>query len=238
MSCQRFREAITDHACGAALDDASAAHLTACAACREAYDSHRAALSEVDALLNVSLSAQASADFTARVLERTHANRRGWVFPRRWAIGLAAAAALVLAVFLVWRQPDRPLAIDSRIHATTVNHPNPVASAHSSVASAPNPVASGFSRKDAAVAPRHASAARKRGPVPEPEVLVPPDQLRAITRLQQLLRGGGLDDTILPPQKSEAEALSALSIEPLTVPGIAFPDIEPPSRAAAAGERQ
>ena len=254
MSCERFRDAITDHACGAAIASDAAAHLASCAGCRRAFDAHQRALADVDAALAETLAVRVAPDFVARVVTSAITSR-----PQKslaglrssWWVGLAAAAAVALAVFLAWRPADRPLATDARIlpaqagsHAAgekpaagshAAREKPSAAGSHAPTQPAVTPaVASSFSRKGAAVAERRVE---RPVAVVEPEVLVPPDQLLAIARLQQLFRRGAIDNAMLPPQKSPAEVLSDLTIEPLTVPEITFPDIETSSRAATDGER-
>lgn len=234
MSCERFREAITDYGCGAALGADAAAHLAACAACRGEYEAQHRALAEVDEELNKALSVPVSPDFMARVMSNAvAAGARRSVSGLRpsWWIGLAAAAAIAAVVFVMSRpssEPAPPTTVASK------------AAAPAPVVAEPPAVTPDRAAPTAAHTVRSTRAKRERPAAPEtrePEVIVPPDQLLAIVRLQQLLRGGAIDNAKLPPQKSEAAVLGDLTIEPLTVPEITFRDIEASSRAEVAGER-
>jgi hypothetical protein len=268
MSCERFRDAITDHACGAEISAEAAAHLAGCADCRDAFDANRRALADVNAELERALSVAPSPEFVSRLHAHIRVQKSPWAMPA----GLAAAAVLVIAVFIAWRTADRqpsasvaaPAALASPAVAAgtppVASGTPPVASGTPPVASETPPVASGFSRKDAAVAQSDPGAARVLPPNrlrqgfgesavasakaeggshaalaiatrhTEPEVIVPPDQIRAIARLQELLRNRVLDEATLPPQKAEPEALTDLTIEPLSVSDITLPDIDVSSR--------
>jgi hypothetical protein len=254
MSCERFRDAITDHACGAEISAEAAAHLAGCADCRDAFDANRRALADVNAELERALSVAPSPEFVSRLHAHIRVQKSPWAMPA----GLAAAAVLVIAVFIAWRTADRQPSASVAAPAALASPA--VAAGTPPVASGTPPVASGFSRKDAAVAQSDPGAARVLPPNrlrqgfgesavasakaeggshaalaiatrhTEPEVIVPPDQIRAIARLQELLRNRVLDEATLPPQKAEPEALTDLTIEPLSVSDITLPDIDVSSR--------
>ena len=77
MSCERFGTAIAAHAAGAAIDPATARHLSGCAACRRLLDTQAQMLAELDAELGRSLSLTASPDFVARVARAARDIERG-----------------------------------------------------------------------------------------------------------------------------------------------------------------
>jgi hypothetical protein len=241
MSCQRFREAITDHACGASLGDAAAAHLDSCARCRDAFDEEQGLIAEVDIDLGRALAITASDDFAQRVSTRVqvaHANAVPGTFATRWWLSAAAAAAVValgVSFTLAVRRDDgasgqsvAPTASTSA-QPTSVNVPAPTLSP-ARAASGPVP-----DRPPAAkLASRATGIVNRRT---EPEVIVPPDQQRAITRLKELLEHGLLDAKSLPTQA----AIPDLSIAPLSVPDIVVPDVHTvrgPSIAAGGAERE
>lgn len=233
MSCERFREAVTDYGCGAAISPEAEAHLTGCVACQSELETQRRALADVDAELSEALSVPVSPDFVSRVMSNAvaaGAHRSVSGLRASW-IGLAAAASIAAVVFVMSRPSSKPAP-----PTTVASKP----AAPPPVVAAPAPVTP--PRAARVVAHTIPSTPPKRdrpaaAVTREPEVIVPPDQLLAIARLQQLFRRGAIDNAMLPPQKSQAEVLSDLSIEPLTVPEITFPDIETSSRAAATGDR-
>jgi hypothetical protein len=64
-----------------------------------------------------------------------------------------------------------------------------------------------------------------------PEVIVPPDQRRAIARLTALLENGLLDAKTLPTQPATGE----LTIAPLSIPEIVVPDVHTVGGPGVAG---
>lgn len=225
MSCERFSGAIIDHACGALIDDAAAAHLRECAACRQTFDEYRRLLTDSDAVLRSELSIVASPGFVVRVSARTRqleAPVWAWV-PARWWVGVAAAAAIAIGIYV--RAPiERPApeSASRRESAPSVHLPAAPATAKaaSSISGAPE---RNTDRKTQArvMAP---DAGPARSTVPEsPVVIVPPDQHRAIARLQELLRSGALDQIDVPPATETVE----LCIEPLSIRELAVPDLPP-----------
>lgn len=222
MSCERFSDAIVDHACGADLDARLAAHLERCAACRQTLDDVRRQLAESEAELHEALAISASPDFVTRVSERRDSARPPHAWTGAWWVGVAAAASIAFAVAVnvteSGRVPDRTsrrptresinLAPERRVssHETT-------AAAHAGE-SAVKTVRS--SARTPTVQPRASRA--------ELVVIVAPDQGRAIARLRELLRNGALGDTTLP---KEATAPTAVLIAPLSIPELSVPDIQP-----------
>ena len=100
MSCDRYTDAIVDHACGAELAAEAAGHLRGCAACRRMFEEQRRALQGLDDDLQEVLAIEPSAWFEAQTLaglERSPIRRKGTV----WWLALAAAAAVVILGTLV-----------------------------------------------------------------------------------------------------------------------------------------
>jgi hypothetical protein len=72
--------------------------------------------------------------------------------------------------------------------------------------------------------------------LPAAEVLVPPDQQRAIAQLMRLVRNGTLDASRFPVDRQGESATPAeLVVPPLTIEPIAVPDVEIPTRPVATG---
>jgi hypothetical protein len=218
MSCERFRESITDHACGAAIDTSAAAHLAVCAACREVFEEHRQLLAGVDADLRTALSLTASPDFSSRVSTRVRADQPAYVWGGGWWIGAAAAAVVAVAAYVSWPIGSPPAG--SPVAAI----PSPSAVPPRSPEIAPRPVEA---PAIASKAPSLVRAGARKAPGPrsdrrvEPEVIVPPTQARAIARLRELVSRGVIDESTLPKPTMRAE----LIIPPLSVPEIVVPEI-------------
>ena len=68
MSCDRYRDAIVDHACGAELAADAATHLGDCQACRRMFEEQRQVLQRLDADLQGVLAIEPSAWFEAQTL--------------------------------------------------------------------------------------------------------------------------------------------------------------------------
>jgi hypothetical protein len=237
MPCERFREALSRHAAGDGIDGAAAAHLDACRACAARLDLQRRLLAEVDAELERALAIEASPELVARVIARSRvASDTAWRVRAAWT-GLAAAAALAVGLYL--RAPvDAPAAPREQASAQQSPAapaavrlaPGPVRSPGAPRASDPGVTASNRSRPV-----RMPRAAAKSAA--EPEVLVQPDQARAIARLRELLIAGRLTEQMLPPIHPHEAA--ELSVAPLRIADIAVPDVDSAGHTdAVSRERQ
>ncbi len=222
MSCERFREAITDHACGAPMDDTASPHLAGCAPCRQAFDEHRRLLTEVDAELRHALALTTSPDFVARVSTRVHEAPHPPQWATWWWIGAAAAVALVAGgISLDWPIERQRQAAPSPAVASSVP-PAPARSPDFVERATPAPLTSSAARGSGrAAATRKIAAAPRPNREREPEVLVPPTQALAIARLRELVWSGMLDGTTLPAPPMQEE----LVIAPLVVSEIVVPDV-------------
>jgi ferredoxin len=220
MSCERFTEAITDHACGAPIDERAAAHLAACTTCRRMFDQQKDAVEAMDAELRDALAITASPEFAVRVSVRVRNRRPALPAVARWWIGAAAAAAVATALYLGLGQqpPGGPIqqsagtSLSTPVERQTPVLPPLVEAAH------PTHIRRDKGRV-AVKGPRINASVVK--PV-ELEVIVPPDQARAIARLRELVNRGVLDDMPLPPPATAAE----LIIAPLHIPELVVPDAQ------------
>jgi hypothetical protein len=217
MSCDRYTDAIVDHACGAEISDDGAAHLKVCAACTRLFDDQRRLLQDLDQELQVALAIEPSARFVADVMTDMERSANRWRRVMWWSVPLAAAALLVLVALGSLRfgqqgPADRhePAAVQTA-SSTHVADPTPTATAPSDPAgSAPRVV----------VAPRRGAERAKvvREPKGHPDVLVPAGQLRAIERYMTLVRRGALDTSALAnSEKTDVTAPTDLVIAPLSV---------------------
>jgi hypothetical protein len=220
MSCDRYTEAIVDHACGAEIAADAAAHLKACAACRRLFDEQRRLLQNMDRELEVALAIEPSARFVAGAMARAEysAVRSRTI---AWRSAAAAAAVLVLVTlgslrFLDRRPADRhePAALPAASPALVEHRtPSSVApSASAGDASGSEPVRRRRER---------ATLVRDQGRRLEVEVVVPAGQSRAIERYLSLVRRGALDTSALVSSDTTGAATPAdLVIAPLSVEAI------------------
>ena len=83
---------------------------------------------------------------------------------------------------------------------------------------------------------RGSAGERQVAAMPAAEVLVPPDQQRAIAHLMRLVRNGTFDASRLPVSREGESATPAeLVVPPLTIEPIAVPSIEIPTNPVSAG---
>jgi hypothetical protein len=244
MSCERFREALSRHAAGDGIDGVTAAHLEGCRDCAARLGLQRRLLAEVDAELERALAFDASPELISRVIARSRSARdaAAWRFRGAWA-GLAAAAALAIGVYL--RAPVDAPAPSRPAEQTAAQQalPAPASTDSGDVPavgrrSDRRPAATSSSDAGRAVSPRSRSVGLTAAKSPaEPEVLVHPDQVRAIARLRELLREGRLTEQMLPPVRPHEPA--ELSVVPLQIPDIAIPTVDSIGHVdAASRERQ
>ena len=222
MSCERFSQALIDHACGAPIDAATAAHLHACAACRLTSGEIGRRLSAAEANLRHALTLNASPQFVGRVVVRARADEASRWRRRGWWLPAAAAAVVAFAVYLTipgreaGRDHTRGPGARESIHLAPEAGP----AGRTIITTAASPATSVAAKSG----PRaRAAAARPRRSLGAPDVIVAPDQARAIARLRELLRNGMLDRTIVPEASS---APSEVLISPLSIPELSVPDIQ------------
>lgn len=179
MSCKRFSDAITGHACGAPIAADAARHLRNCEACRRTFDEHRRLLADADTVLRSELAVAASPDFVARVTAETRQlgpSAKRWTLPAAWWIGAAAAAAIVIGVYVSAPVEEPAPQTLSRIAAPSVHLPAEIAThaATSSTVDAPVPQTPGTRAQRE---PLHRTVAREgRSTTTTLPVIVPPDQ--------------------------------------------------------------
>ena len=102
MSCEQYRDALTDVAAGGPVPAGLEEHLAACEACREELAALRRALAVAEAEMARLVGAEPSPGLTARIRQSVAKSdsapawRFGWVWP-----AMAASVALLVA-FAVW----------------------------------------------------------------------------------------------------------------------------------------
>ncbi len=200
MSCARYITAIVDHACGAGIAPEAARHLAACKACSARFAEQHRMLEGLDDELQRALAVVPSAAFARGVHSRIeHApasSSRGlW-----WsACGVAAAILLVVGINVL-RSADgvRPRVSDSALQ------PPATGAASAPIVPVVPPLVE--EPREPRRTERPVAHRVRRGPaheaqtaaLPAAEVLVPPDQQRAIAHLMRLVRNGTLDGSRLP----------------------------------------
>ena len=224
MSCKRFSDAITDHACGAPIAADAARHLRSCEACRETFDEHRRLLADADTVLRSELAVRASPDFVARVTAETRqlgSSAKWWTLPAPWWIGAAAAVAMAIGVY-VSAPVEGPPPMTSRVAAPSVHLPAEIATHEATRSAVDAPVPQTPSTRPQREPTTRTVTRRERSLATRlPPVIVPPNQRQAIARLTELLRSGALDEVGVPPPALTAD----LFVEPLSIPEITVRDL-------------
>jgi hypothetical protein len=219
MSCDRYTDAIVDHACGAEIAADAADHLKVCAACGRVFNEQRRLLQDLDHELHVALSIEPSARFVADAMARAERSAQRWRPAMWWSAPLAAAAVLVLLAIGSLRFAERRPAD---------RHEPPAVDAASSAHAGDRTPTGAAPFAPAVDAPRVTAPPRRGGGptkvVREPErpldadVVVPAGQLRAIERYMTLVRRGALDTSALAnSEKTDVTAPTDLVIAPLSV---------------------
>lgn len=195
------------------------AHVRECASCREAYQHARELANFVDRGLESLVAGEPSAQFgsrlRARIAEERSAARTNWFTWRPAAAALALAALIAAVVLLRTPQP-------------TISRPTPAQLAPNALSSAKLPASQlrrrGQSHERAALAATVVSrgqfaasrvAALRASVQREPEVLVPPGQLKAIKQFAAEINAGHIGAKELIA--ADARAKKPLDIAPLEI---------------------
>ena len=210
MSCERYAQAIEDHACGAHLAAAAAAHLGSCPGCAAAFEARRGALEALDAELQRAVAIDPSPAFAAGVRAGigrapSAGYRLAWLAA---PLGIAAALALAVLIGLPGDRPATPAA-SSNVQPDSPSSISRVLPESPTVA----PPATAAVRPAASRGRRPAALPRQ----PEPEIIVPDDRARALARYMALVRSGEVPATAPMQPPSELQAPSNLVVDPLTV---------------------
>lgn len=227
MSCERYAETIVDHAFGAELAAGAAAHLRGCDSCAALFDEQRRSIGELDRELQEAVTIEASPYFVQRVRARAVSAPAP---TSRLPLSLAAAAAAILVAlaggYVLWTG-DRggpPAVAQATPTPQVTREPGslrpPVPSGDAPAQTRVTP--SSPARNDAAA---HATYRTARTSAQKPEVIVPPDQGRAVARYLTLVRTGQFDasglDTVVDVEGEPSELVVApLAVQPLTIPDV------------------
>jgi hypothetical protein len=233
MSCDRYTDAIVDHACGAEIASEAAAHLKNCAACRRLFDAQCRALREIDQDLQSALAIHPSAGFGAGVLaavESSTAGRRRMLW---WGVPAAVAAGIVLAILTSaqfgGRRPAEPHERAALPKAAPSSPDDRGSSRASPLTGAPSANAGSASKDPVTRIVRERT--RTTAPQPSraiaPDVVAPVAQSRALARYLSLVRRGAIDTSSLAnPEDAPIAAPGDLVIAPLSVEGLPGPGVE------------
>ena len=234
MACERFRDALADVAAGEPAPAGVEAHLATCEACRAELAGLRRALAVADAEMAGLLAAEPTPELAARIRqavaeaesrgpalphELSSAWRFGWLWP-----GMAAAATLLVALAVAVGRgtestPAPRVAVDAARPGSVV--PSVHGRAAGRLEPGPSHVdAAARARGDGASA-RSRSADRRAIPA-EPEVLVPPGEVKALLRFAEHLQRRSVPtdsllvaDLSVPLPEPKALEIAPLEIVPL-----------------------
>ena len=226
MSCAQHEPRLREHAHGAPLSPALAAHLVGCAACQHVLAAEQRLLSDIDRVLEGLSRVEPSPIFLARAraiaLDGQRSRTSGRLLERWpfWALPALAAALLIAALAARTRLPvERAPAVVSAPGEPSASRTAP-SNPSSSTTTTP------FSRKPLPPpSSRETAAATRRSlarlPSSEPSVLVPPGQADALVRLAVLISEGSVPPPALlldPPNPvQELRPPAELQIRPLVI---------------------
>jgi hypothetical protein len=221
MSCERFRDAITDHASGAPIDEAAARHLAACDPCARAFELRHQLLAEVDDELRGALAIVASPDFSARVSRAVRTVPRSPKPVLHWWMAAAAAVVLVAGGVFMTFTAGRTVRPEQSAAAPRTSSQSPSVSTPAQRTAAASPEAADHVAPARRAQPARHVVARSR----ELEVIVSPAQARAIARLKELA-SRGVQESEAPESMPKKPPAAELVIQPLRVADLSVPDLD------------
>jgi hypothetical protein len=219
MSCERYRDALTDLAAGAPAPVGVEGHLASCEACRAELAALRRALAEADAEMAGLLAAEASPELPALIRsavaesEASKAWRSGWL----WT-ATAVAATLLVALAVALGRGTGPVPGARVAEEATSPAPGGTGRGEDSTR---EPRALEFAADLSAPPPRLRVTGSHTTPA-EPEVLVPPGEAEALVLFAAQLRARSVSpdsllaaDLTAPLAEPSAVEISPLEIVPL-----------------------
>ena len=191
MSCERFRDALTDAAAGEPVSPALDAHLAGCAGCRSELAQMRQLMAAADESLSTLAEAEPSASLRVRIREAAMRADPGSTPPLpwrwSWAWPATAAAVLALAAAGAWRATVAHVPVAPAVAEGA--RPSAVAPAGREPGIAPAPTGTDVARRPPAGPVRAPAASPRvtRVAMREPEVLVPSGQQEALLQFVALV---------------------------------------------------
>ena len=209
MSCERFRDALTDAAAGGPEVPALEVHLAGCAGCRSELAQLRRLMAAADESLSTLAEAEPSASLRVRIREAVAGSESAPALRWGFAWPVAAAAVLALAAVGVWRatvetvpvapavaEGFRPTAAAASTPRAAVTPPVVSQGERPRTTTTPRPQVAapdtGARSGRSAAAPASVRVARGAHTT-EPEVLVPPGQQEALLQFVALVHRECLD---------------------------------------------
>jgi hypothetical protein len=223
MSCERYADAIIDHACGAEISPGLAAHLAACEACRARLDTQRRLIEGLNEEIRLAVNVDASDTFARGVHARLEDASRRSLRMLWWSLA-GATAAILMAVSLRPAPPETQ--IDTRVPSTTLTERAPM----------PPPPSPKPPPQAPPTPPVHRVLVNPRpATIPTVEVIVPADRADAVARFLALVRAGAVNSPATVERTETEPAPSDLVVSPLSIEPIAVADVEFPQVAPAGG---
>jgi len=227
MSCETYRESLTDAAVSGEFAPALRHHLTACTSCRSAFEWEEALLIALDAGVRASMNAKVPASLAARVraeIATEPVPRPRATLPWTFAAAVLAAGAIVAAIYLPLGRnvpAANPIATLRPPDATSANSAQPPA------LNTLSPGGVKPSQHDGAVIVVSVSKS-----IP-PQVIVAPEEGAALLRYETLLRG-------IAARKSQVLAAKSLEfpagITPLEITELELGDLKIPALSKSESE--
>jgi len=217
MGCRRFSEKLAEAALepGAVRDAALAAHLTACAACRQEFEARRRLAQAVDIGLKAAVSESPSPAFAAGVrarLAEESAPRASWF--SGWVPLTAGALAVVVLMAAWYARREGPRSLSDSPQNLTGNVVQQ--SGNQPVGASITPLPPSIPERSSHL-PRRNTPTLVRVAVPrEPGVIVPPGQRDAVLRFYAAVMSRRVDASWALEEMKPLE-VAELKIPPLEV---------------------
>jgi hypothetical protein len=221
MTCERYRDVLSDVAAGAEAPAWAEAHLSSCAACRAELTALRQALAVADHELSRLLLAEPSPDLAARVrtaVAEPAEAASGWRFAWSFMAATAVAAGVVVTLLVAQHtlRPETTATVADRTPAHEAQRATPAPETAASENAPHLPPAEGRPR---------VSPPSRTAPAREPEVLVPAGETEALLRLVALVHRQRLAPTTLGAVG--APSLDLVELESIDIPPLEIVPLDP-----------